>query len=88
VTARHLRQPRRGSILPLVAICLIALIGMLALAIDLGVLAVARTQCQNAADLGALAGVRTLNGAANNNKTASDSSFAHPNPAIGSKGRG
>ncbi len=64
---------RRGSILPLVAICLIALIGMIALGIDLGVLAVARTQCQSAADCSALAGTRLLDGkTANNNKPAAE----------------
>src|SRR5262245_7954493 len=38
---------RRGAILPLVVICLIALFGMVALAIDIGVIALARNQCQN-----------------------------------------
>ena len=44
------RSRRRGSVLPLVVVCLVALIGMVALAIDLGLMMVARTQCQNAAD--------------------------------------
>ena len=62
---------RRASILPLVAISLVALIGLVALGIDLGMLAVARTQCQNAADLAALAGTRLLNGnVADNNRPA------------------
>ncbi|HEX5445496.1 MAG TPA: pilus assembly protein TadG-related protein, partial [Pirellulales bacterium] len=56
----------------LLLLFLIPLIAFLALAIDMGLLAVARTQCQNAADLAALAGVRTLNGnpATNNNYSA------------------
>src|SRR5262245_52833070 len=60
---------RRGAILPLMVICLIALFGMVALAIDLGVIALARNQCQNAADIAAMAGVRMLTGdvSANNN---------------------
>src|SRR5688500_3343901 len=60
---------RRGAILPLVVICLIALFGMVALAIDIGVIALARNQCQNAADVAAMAGVRQLTGdqATNNN---------------------
>ena len=67
---RQLRNDRRrGAILPLMVICLIALFGMVALAIDLGVIALARNQCQNAADIAAMAGVRMLTGdvSANNN---------------------
>src|SRR5438128_1472155 len=56
------RPSRRGSILPLVTVCLISLMGFVALAIDLGVLQVARTQCQNAADSAAIAGARALTG--------------------------
>ncbi len=60
--ARHNRRPAsKGTILPLLALCLIALFGFVGLAVDLGMLAVARTDCQNAADVGALAGCRTLN---------------------------
>src|ERR1019366_1471887 len=61
----RLKQPgrqRRGAIIPLVAITLIALLGMVALAIDIGMVAVAKTQAQNAADTGAMVGVRTFNG--------------------------
>lgn len=65
------RRARRGTILVLLIICLIPLMAFLALAIDLGMLAVARTQCQDVADLTALSGVRSLNGdtqnGANNN---------------------
>ncbi|MCI0455361.1 MAG: Tad domain-containing protein [Gemmataceae bacterium] len=53
---------RRGAILPMVALCLIGLIGLVALAIDIGIVAVARTQAQNAADSAAMAGARTLTG--------------------------
>lgn len=53
---------RRGSILPLVSIALIALMGMVALATDIGIMAVARTQAQGAADIAALAGTRQLTG--------------------------
>jgi Flp pilus assembly protein TadG len=63
-----LHQPhRRGSILPLVAVSLIALFSLVALAIDLGLVALARTQCQNAADIAAMAAVRELNGDTTNN---------------------
>ena len=58
---------RRGAVLPLVVICMIALIGMVALAIDIGMVAIARSQCQNAADSGAMAGARTITGDSSNN---------------------
>lgn len=63
---------RDGSILVMTVVCLIALVGFVALAIDLGMMAVARSQAQNAADSAAMAGVRALNGdvANNNNYTA------------------
>jgi hypothetical protein len=49
-------------VLPLVAMCTFAIIGLLALAIDVGMVAVARNQCQNAADSAAMAGARTITG--------------------------
>src|SRR5262249_12359923 len=65
----HARRP--GAVLPLVAISLIALVSMVALAIDLGLIALARNQCQNAADIAAMAAGRQLNGdVANNNNYA------------------
>ena len=56
------RPSRAGTVLPLVTVCLISLLGFVALAIDIGVLQVARSQCQNAADSAALAGARSLTG--------------------------
>ena len=53
---------RRGIMLPTLALTIVAMVGFLALAIDVGMLAVAKTQAQNAADLAALAAARTLNG--------------------------
>src|SRR5579871_3919040 len=68
---RHspIQSGRRGSILPLVALSLVGLVGFTALAIDAGMLMVSKTQCQLAADAGAMAGARTLDGnvATNNN---------------------
>src|SRR3954462_12174687 len=63
---------RDGAVLPLVTVCLVALLGFIALAIDVGMMAVARTQAQAAADIAALAGARTLNGQSGNNKTAAE----------------
>jgi Flp pilus assembly protein TadG len=62
-----LNDRRRGAMVPLVAIALIGLLGFVALAIDIGVIAIARNRCQNAADAAALAGARTLNGDVVNN---------------------
>ncbi len=67
---------RRGSILPLTAVSLVALMGLIALGVDLGMIAVARTQCQNAADLAALAGTRLLNGNSPNNNLTAAQNFA------------
>jgi len=56
--------------LPLLAVSAISLFAFVALAVDLGMLAVSRTQCQNAADASALTACRTLNnnpGVTNNN---------------------
>jgi hypothetical protein len=41
---------------------LIGLFALVALAVDIGLIAVARSQCQNAADSAAMAGARTFNG--------------------------
>jgi hypothetical protein len=60
--ARLNRHPRRrGSLIPLLAVSAISLFAFVALSVDLGMLAVSRTECQNAADSSALVGCRTLN---------------------------
>ncbi len=51
---------RKGTVIPLLAFCAVALFGFVALAIDLGMIIVARSECQNAADAAALAGARVL----------------------------
>jgi Flp pilus assembly protein TadG len=53
---------RRGIILPYLAVTIVALVCFLALGIDLGLLVIARTEAQNAADLAALTAARTLSG--------------------------
>jgi Flp pilus assembly protein TadG len=59
---------RDGTVVPLLAVCIVALLAMIALAVDIGMVALARNHSQNAADSGALAGVRQLTGDnANNN---------------------
>src|SRR5579862_5449718 len=60
-------QRSRGAILPLATISIIGLCAFLALSIDLGMLAVARAQVQDAADAAAIAGARTLDGSAGSN---------------------
>lgn len=59
---RASRRPNRrwGTVLPMIGVCLIAIFAFVTLAVDLGMIAVARTQCQNAADVAALVGCRTL----------------------------
>lgn len=53
---------RKGAALVVLLLSIMALFAFLALSIDLGMLAVARTQCQDAADAAAMTGARTLNG--------------------------
>ncbi len=54
---RNKRQySRRGSILPLTVLCLVGMCGFVGMAIDIGLIATVRTQCQSAADAGAMAG--------------------------------
>lgn len=60
--AGHLATKRNGAVVPLVAFMTTALIGFLALAIDLGMLTVTKVQAQNAADLAAITAARTLSG--------------------------
>lgn len=67
MTTRQCRGARRGTIIPLVAIALMGLLAFVALAIDLGAIIIARTECQNAADTAAMAGARTLTGDASTN---------------------
>src|SRR5580658_6492040 len=67
---KTLKLRRRGSILPLFALMLVGLLGFVALAIDVGMIAIADTQAQNAADNAAVAGARSLNGSTSGNTTA------------------
>ncbi|HZY83852.1 MAG TPA: pilus assembly protein TadG-related protein, partial [Gemmataceae bacterium] len=53
---------RKGTILPLAAVSLVSVCGFVALAFDIGLIAVAKTQCQNSADAASMAGARTLDG--------------------------
>jgi hypothetical protein len=53
--ARHALRRRTGSILVLSAVMMVAMFAMLAMAVDLGYVALVRTQSQNSADAAALA---------------------------------
>src|SRR5277367_6963974 len=55
-----MRRGERGQTLILVAVSLIALMGMAALAVDLVTLYAARSEVQRAADAAALAGAKAL----------------------------
>ncbi len=63
-------EPTRVSHFPSIAICLVGICGFVALAIDVGRVAVAKVECQAAADVAAMAGVRTLSGILPQNLTA------------------
>lgn len=64
---------RPGSILPFVTLLLLIIMIFVALAIDIGLMMLARNHAQLAADVGALAGVRQLDGiSVDNNKTKAD----------------
>ena len=84
---RSFRPERsRGAILPLTAVSIIGLCGFLALSIDLGMLAVARAQVQDAADAAAIAGARSLDGSAGSNlatSTANATTQATRNTILG-----
>ena len=56
---RSIKRPR-GAILVLAAFALVAFMGLVALAVDLGVIAMARGQLKTVADGAALAGARQL----------------------------
>ena len=57
---RRFLRDERGASLMFIAICMVMLLGMAALAIDVGMLYAAKGQAQNAADAGALAGAGAL----------------------------
>src|SRR5271156_1279478 len=57
---RMSKERRQGSIVPLVAFSLVALVGCVALAIDIGLFAEARTCMQDAVDAAVLTGVRQM----------------------------
>jgi len=50
--------------LPIIALLMVTMVGFLALSIDVGMLSIAKTQTQQAADLAALTAARTVNGSA------------------------
>lgn len=54
----HQKKRQRGATLPLVALVLTALLGVAALALDIGLMELARQRAQNVADAAALAGAQ------------------------------
>src|SRR5215471_2602809 len=64
MSRKQLKQ-RLGIVLPMVAVSIVGLIGLVALAIDIGRIIVAKTECQTAADAAAIAGARSLDGTQN-----------------------
>lgn len=57
-----INRSRKAAILPLLAVSMVALIGIIALAVDIGILAQTKSQLQSAADAAALSGSRGLTG--------------------------
>jgi Flp pilus assembly protein TadG len=62
---------------------MICLLGFLALSIDIGMVAIAKTQAQNAADVAALAAVRTLNGNSTNSNYNNSQATANAQAILG-----
>ena len=60
--ARLNTQRRAGTIMPFLAVTIVAILSMVALGIDIGLMSVARTEAQDIADLSAMAGARQFNG--------------------------
>jgi Flp pilus assembly protein TadG len=84
IHANVARSRRRGAILPLVALCVVGLLTMVALAIDLSLLTLARAQCQHIADSSALAAARTLDGNASTYKNFAQALTNGQNAALNS----
>src|SRR5690349_9207620 len=59
-TSMARRANRRGIIVVLAAVLLVVMLAMIAFAVDVGFITVARTELQGAADAAALAGVSKL----------------------------
>ncbi|MBI3128635.1 MAG: hypothetical protein HYZ11_13610 [Candidatus Tectomicrobia bacterium] len=80
--ARWLRRDERGVSMAIAALALPAIIGMGALAVDVGYLYTARNALQNAADAGAMAGANVLAGSnSQSNASQQAASFANQNIA-------
>lgn len=85
MTARGRRSDRRGAVLPIVAASVVVLLGIAALAIDLGIMYTARSEAQRAADAGAHAGAGLLSLAPNDEAGAREQArlYAQQNPIRG-----
>ena len=73
-TAPPRPRRRRGVTMPLIAVTIVTICGFVALAVDVGRVALARVQVQSAADVAAMAGARTLNGVLPQDLTAASAS--------------
>lgn len=67
-----INRSRKAAIVPMLAVSMVALIGIIALAVDIGILAQTKSQIQSASDAAALSGSRGLTGdtSTDNNKAA------------------
>jgi Flp pilus assembly protein TadG len=80
---RRLRpNKRRGAVIVLAAIFMVVMLGMIAFAIDCGMIVLVRSQLQNAADAGAMAGADAL-GNGSSAAQAAAQTFAQSNTVAG-----
>ena len=79
---RWRRNPRRGAVVVLAAVLMTVMAGMIAFAVDCGMIALAREQLQIAADSAAMAGADALSGGPTAATTAAQA-FAQANSAGG-----
>ena len=73
-------KDKNGQVLVLAALMIPVFLGMTALVIDVGFLALTKTQLQTAVDAGALAGANELNGSNPSNTTGTAISYAKMSP--------
>ncbi len=77
---------RRGSIMPVLALLIVAMCGFVAISVEISTIAMVKVQCQNAADTSAIAGARALDGSSGNNVSGSQTiatTAASSNYALG-----
>lgn len=83
---RRLRRDESGAVIVLVAVMIIAMIGLSALAIDVGNLVYAQRRLQAATDMAALAGAEIINCSSTNSKCTANSAISAATSYSGTAG--